>query len=128
MGKLRYSIPGVNEEIDACREMAYDAIVNLTYFVTEPLSSAASQAHISRSLTTAFELWSNASGRRLSVAFDWSVGDESGRGIVRYDGDNNAPASLRFVQRQMRSMVVREISERLFERIPRSEKVETIAA
>lgn len=128
MCKLRYSIPGVNEEIDACHEMAFDAIVNLTYFVTEPLSPAANQTHISRSLTTAFELWSNAPGRRLSIAFDWSIGDESGRGIVRYDGENNARVDLRFVQRQMRSMVVCEISERLFERIPRSEKVETIAA
>ena len=31
MGKLRYSIPGVNEEIDACREMAYDAIVTAIF-------------------------------------------------------------------------------------------------
>jgi len=127
MHELSYGIPGVNEEIDACREMASDAVVNLTYFVTEPLSSADHHAHILRSLATAFELWTNASGRRLSVAFDWSVGDESGSGIVRYDGENNSPVRLKFVQQRIRGMVVREISERLFERIPRAEGVETMA-
>jgi hypothetical protein len=127
MQELSYSIPGVNEEIDACREMAFDAIVDLTYFVSEPLALAAANAHISRSLATAYELWSKAPWRQLSITFNWSVGDESGSGIIRYDAESCGPVRLSYVQRQLRDMVVSEISERLFERIPRSEKVETIA-
>ena len=124
MHELSYSVPGVSEEIDACREMASEAIVNLTYFVTEPLSAADHSPHISRSLTTAFELWMNAPARRLSVAFDWSVGDESGRGIVRYDGEKNSTVRKRLVGRLIHGMAVREVAEQLFERIPRSVRVD----
>ena len=125
MHELSYSVPGASEEIDACREMASDAVVILTYFVTEPLSAAGHSPHISTSLTTAFELWMNAPARRLSVAFDWSVGDESGRGIIRYDGEKNPAVRQRLVGRLIHGMAVREVAQQLFERIPRSVTAES---
>jgi hypothetical protein len=124
MHELSYSVPGVSEEIDACREMASEAIVNLTYFVTEPLSAADHSPHISTSLSTAFELWMNVPARKLSVAFDWSVGDESGRGIIRYDGEKNPTILQRLVGRLIHGMAVRKVAEQLFERIPRSMRPE----
>lgn len=121
MQKLTFCLPGVREQFEACREMASDASVRRTYFVTSPYSGTGDDVHVSRSLPTAFELWRCAAGRRLSVVFDWSVGDEAGQGAVTYEGKNDPTVQHRFVEQTVEKMIVREIADRLFEQIPRPE-------
>ena len=118
MEKCSYSIPGVDEDRDACLQMARDARIESTYLVTAPHSRSTNTLHLSRSLSTAFELWNVEHGRRLSVVFDWAVGDASGSGIVRYEKESDPIVQQKFLEGTLRNMIIREIADSLFEDIP----------
>jgi hypothetical protein len=128
MGKYNHSIPGMDEVRDACLQMASDAKVQATYIVTAPLSLSADTVHFSRSFSTAVELWKVEQGRCLSIVFNWAVGDESGSGIARFDRHKDPTVQQCLVEGTVRNMIVREIADRLFERIPRFDELEVYSA
>ncbi|HYJ92814.1 MAG TPA: hypothetical protein VEV84_16000, partial [Pyrinomonadaceae bacterium] len=73
------------EEREACREMAGTAeVVRCTYFVTSPIPSGSDRVYIAGSFRQAFEHWCQDGSFRISAIFEWKVGDEEGRGTVRY--------------------------------------------
>jgi hypothetical protein len=121
MQKFRDDFPGSYETFEACREMASSAQVENTFFVTSPTSVSDDTLHITRSLPAALELCGVGPERRISVAFNWSVGDESGAGTIRYHRQNNSEGRLSAVERMIGDLIARHISDRLFLQIPRLE-------
>jgi hypothetical protein len=121
MHEFDFGFPGVCEAFEACREMASDAVIEHTYFVTSPTSRSNDLLHVTRSLSTAFELWAGGPERRLSVAFDWSFGAESGSGSIRYGELTHSMPQLRFTKRIIRDLIVQNITHRLFVRNPHLE-------
>ena len=123
MQELNFGFPGVYENFEACREMASGAVIERTYFVTSPRRVAEECTHMTRSLPTAIELWTGADGRLFSVAFEWSIGDESGAGSIRYGEQNKSTLSAAPTESSVRDLIVREITNKLFERLPRLETI-----
>ena len=130
MANRNFDIPGQNEDREACLQMALDAAVNSTYIVTASPSDPYSTEHFSRSFSTALELWRYGGDRRFCVVFNWSYGDESGSGIARYHRETSENVEPGIIERAIRAMIVGEIAECLFKRVPQLDDVHqlTLAA
>lgn len=124
MEKRLFTSPGVAEERAACLQMAFDAKVEITYLVTAPTSNSPDTFHVSRSLASAFELWRFDHSRRLSLVFNWTVGDASGSAVIRYDQRFGPIVQQRFVEGTLRNMIIRKIGDSLFEMLPRFDDLE----
>jgi len=121
MQGLNFGLPGAYLDFEACREMATDASVERTYFVSSPLSASSDAVHVTRSLSTAFELWKSTPRRRLSIAFNWAIGDESGAGAIRYGGQEISADLTALTETVVQDLIVRDITRQLFLRIPQLE-------
>ena len=120
---LNFGLPGSYENLEACREMASNADVERTYFVTSPGRGSDGCLHITRSLSTAIELWNGAPDRRFSVAFNCSIGDESGFGSLRYGEHNVSTFISALTEAKVLEMIVQDVANKLFGRIPKLEAI-----
>jgi hypothetical protein len=116
---VNYGIPCDIENHDACLDMAMEAAIEHRFFISSPHSASSDAIFISSSLPAALGQWRNSTDGCLSAFFSWRIGDESGSGTIKFDKHVDPILSQRRAEHTFRSMMVREIADRLVERIPR---------
>src|SRR3954468_2304840 len=114
---LGINYPGRSEELDACREMAAEASINCTYFVSRPTGPESETVHILSSLGHAFDIWTNDPKCRLSGFVRWTVGDASGSCSVRYDCARNGKVSEESIASKFSDSIMDKIVDRLFKQL-----------